>query len=50
VDTETEGKIDYHFGITQAHETDDVSDILEKLSDALHRSLQSKSHRIEIEA
>ena len=49
-DTKAHMKIDYHFGVTQAHETDEVSDILEKLHDALHRSLQSKSHRIEIEA
>lgn len=50
LDTKTEKKGDYHFGVTQAHDTDEISDILEKLHDALHRSLQSKSHRIEIEA
>ncbi|MEA3370538.1 MAG: cation:proton antiporter [Campylobacterota bacterium] len=42
--------LDYHFGVTQANETDDIKDILEKLHDALHRSTQSKSSVIEIEA
>ena len=48
--TKTDETLNYHFGVTQAHETDSVNDVIEKLYDALHRSLQNKSHRIEIEA
>lgn len=40
----------YYFGVTQASETDDINSVLEKLYDALHKSLQNKTHQIEIEA
>ena len=39
----------YYFGVTQAAETDDINSVLEKLYDALHRSLQNKTHQVEIE-
>lgn len=41
---------DYYFGVTQASETDCMDDILEKLHEAINRSLQNESHQIEIEA
>ena len=49
-DGETQEYRDYYFGVTQAAEIDSINDILEKLDDALSRSLENSSHRIEIEA
>lgn len=40
----------YYFGVTQAAETDDINSVLEKLYDAINKSLQNKTHQIEIEA
>lgn len=38
----------FHFGVTEAYETDDVEAILEKLDDAVHKSIEHHK-RIEIE-
>ena len=40
----------YHFGVTQAADTDDIDSVLEKLYDAVNKSLQNKTQQIEIEA
>lgn len=48
--TNTANIAECYFAVAQANETDDVKTILEKLYDALSRSLQNKSHQIEIEA
>lgn len=45
---ELAGEVDFHFGLTQAHETDDVAMVIEKLEDALIKSKQSHQN-LEIE-
>ncbi len=47
--SEIDTRIDFHFGVTQADETDTLEAILEKLQDALSHSMQSGNHTIEIE-
>ncbi|WP_373035799.1 cation:proton antiporter [Sulfurimonas sp.] len=41
--------MDYYFGATQADETDSIEAVLEKLYEALSRTMQSATHAIEIE-
>ncbi|MGE4511885.1 MAG: cation:proton antiporter [Sulfurimonadaceae bacterium] len=41
-------EVGFHFGVTEAHETDDVTAIFEKLGDAVVKSIENKK-RIEIE-
>ncbi len=45
----TDEIVECHFGVTQAGDTDNISDVLEKLHDALYRSQHSESSVIEIE-
>lgn len=40
---------EYHFGVTQAAESDDIHSVLEKLYDAINRSVKNRSRQIEIE-